>query len=272
MSPPLVLLVYSLKRVRTMVAVMGVLLGIFQVFLILVAGSIHRSQAFEQMGALMPPFVRELVGPAFTSLLSFQGIVCVGYFHVAVMGALIALSIVQGTTVSGEVESGFVDLILARPVSRHWMITRSIVVMMLSTLALLLMMMLGTWAGLKALAPVTAASPRPGLILSLAANLAVLMCCWHSIALAVASASRRRSVAGLLAGFLALAAFLLDYVARAWTPAASAGWLSPFRYYSPFELLMGKALPLGNILVLVGISLAGFGTAYVLFSRRDLMH
>ena len=96
MKGPLVLLAHSFKRVRTIVIAMGVLLVIFQVFLIIVARSIQRSNTFEQMGALMPPFVREMLGPSFASLMSFSGIVCLGYFHLAVMGSLVALSIATG--------------------------------------------------------------------------------------------------------------------------------------------------------------------------------
>jgi len=62
--------------------------------------------------------------------------------------------------------------------------------------------------------------------------------------------SRRRGSAGALAGLLALATFLLDYVARALEPAQSVAWLSPFRYYSPLDLIVGKALPAKNLMVL----------------------
>jgi ABC-2 type transport system permease protein len=88
--------------------------------------------------------------------------------------------------------------------------------------------------------------------------------------MAIGSASRRRSVAGALAGLIALATFLLDYVARAWPPAESVAWLSPFRYYSPFDLLMGRALAPSSVAVLAGVAVAGFGLAYLLFSRRDI--
>jgi ABC-2 type transport system permease protein len=249
-----------------------VLLAAFQVLLIIVASSIQRSNAFEQIGALIPPFARELMGPSFTSFMSFKGIVCLGYFHLAVMGSLVAVSIALATMPTSEIETGFIDLILSRPVARYWIITRSIIVATFCTVALLVMMMAGTWTGLKALAPRNVAWPAPNLILSLAINLGLLMLSWSGVAMAIGSASRRRSVAGALGGLLALATFLLDYVARAWQPAQSVGWLSPFRYYSPFELVMGTKLPPKNLFVLASIALTGFALAYVLFSRRDISH
>ena len=263
---------YSLKRVRTLVAAMSLLLAAFQVLLIVVAGSIQASDSFEQLSGLMPPFVRQLMGPAFLSLMSFSGIVCLGYFHLAVMGSLVGLAIALGTMPTSEIETGFMDLILSRPVARHWIITRSIIVMLMCTVTALTMMMLGTWVGLNQLAPEGVTWPTSHLILSLVINLAALMLCWNAIAMAVGSAARRRSAAGGLVGIAALAMFLLDYVARAWEPAERVAWLSPFRYYSPFELVMGDALSTKNLLVLSGIALCGYAMAYVLFSRRDISH
>jgi len=97
-----------------------------------------------------------------------------------------------------------------------------------------------------------------------------LMFCWSGIAMAIGSASRRRGVAGSIAGLLALATLLLDYVGRLWQPAEKVAWISPFRYYSPFELVMGTPLPPKHLWVLAAIAVSGIATAYVLFSRRDI--
>jgi len=272
MRGPLLLLTHSLKRVRGLIGVMGVLLAAFQVVLILVAGSIQNSGGFEQLMALQPPFVRELMGPAFTSVMSFAGIVCVGYFHVVVMGALVALSIALGTMPTSEIETGFIDLILARPLARHWIITRTIIVAVIASAGILALMQAGTWTGLYTLAPPRAAWPARHLMLSLVLNLGLLMLCWSGVAMAIGSAARRRGVAGAMAGFLALAMFLLDYVGRMWHPAERVAWLSPFRYYTPFDLVMGDPLPGKNVVVLCGIAVAGSVVAYVLFSRRDISH
>jgi hypothetical protein len=61
--------------------------------------------------------------------MSFSGIVCVGYFDLAMVIALLALAIALTTVPASEVETGFADLILARPIPRHWLITRTIVLL-----------------------------------------------------------------------------------------------------------------------------------------------
>jgi len=198
--------------------------------------------------------------------------VCRGYFHLPVMGTMVALSVALAPIPTSEIEAAFIDLILSRPLARHWIRTRTSIAMTLATAVLLSMMMAGTWTGLEALAPKSVKWPSVKLILSLAINLGLLMLCWSGVAMAIGSASRRRSVAGAFAGLLALATFLLDYVGRLWQPAESVAWLSPFRYYSPFELVMGNPLPSKNLVVLGGIAAEGFVTAYVLFARRDISH
>ncbi|MEP7271082.1 MAG: ABC transporter permease subunit [Acidobacteriota bacterium] len=270
MKGPLALLANSLRRVRFLVLTLGVLMAGFQILLTLVAGSIERSHGFGDLSALIPDFMQQIMGPAFVGLMSFGGIVCVGYFHLAVMGSLIGLVIAVATEPAAEIESGVMDLILSRPIARPWVILRSVVLLVICTVFVLLMMMLGTSAGLRLLAPVGAVWPTCQLIRSLAINLGVLMFCWGGITLAISSTCRRRSIAGALAGVLALTTFLLDYVARAWEPAESVAWLSPFRYYSPLDLVTGLGIPAKNLWVLGGIGVAGIAFAYWYFSRRDI--
>jgi len=266
----LALWVHSLKRVRILILIMGLLLAGFQVLLTLVAGSVYRSNAFGEMSKFIPDFMRQLMGPSFIALMSFSGIVCVGYFHIAVMGSLVGLTIALATEPASEIETGFIDLVLARPIARHWLISRSVALIFVCTVFTILMMMLGTWIGLYGLAPNGAEWPSPQLIQSLALNLGVLMLCWGGIALAISSVSRRRSVAGSTAGLLALSLYLLDYVARVWKPAETVRWLSPFMYYSPLDTVLGAMIPSHHLWVLSGIACAGFAFAYVSLSRRDL--
>jgi ABC-2 type transport system permease protein len=133
-------------------------------------------------------------------------------------------------------------------------------------------MALGTWVGLSKYAAKDAGWPSVELVGSLAFNLGLLMLCWAGIAMAIGCACRRRGAAGAIAGLLALTAYLTDYVGRAWKPADSVAWLSPFRYYTPFELVMGAPLPAKNVMVLGGIAVAGFGLAYLIYARRDISH
>jgi hypothetical protein len=143
------LIAQSLRRVRKFLLAAGVLLAGFQVVLILQANSIQTSNTFAQMGDMVPAFARDVLGPSFVAFLTFKGIVCLGYFHPVVMGALVSVSLTLATIPVMEIETGFIDLVLARPVARHWIVTRSILVALISTAYLLAMMAIGTWIGLS---------------------------------------------------------------------------------------------------------------------------
>lgn len=266
----LVLAGHSFRRVRTLVGVMSLVLATFQVLTSLMATTFQESGTFERLTALVPLFVRQLMGPSVIGMLSFTGVVCLGYFHFAVVGALVGLAIALATEPASEIDSGFADLVLARPVSRHAIIARSVVLVVACTVLVLVMMMLGTWAGLAWLAPARAVWPAPRLILSLAVNLGALMLCWGGMALAISAATRRRSVAASSAGVTALGLYLFDVIARVWRPAGRFAWVSPFHYYSPLELVLGRAINPSHLWVLAGVGVAGVIVAHFVYSRRDL--
>ena len=270
MTGTLVLIRHSWRRVRPLILLVAALLGAFQVIMILAARTLQTTGTLSQLAAMLPPVVRFIVGPALVSVMSFAGIAMVGYFHFVVVGALAALAITAGTEPAGEVETGFADLLLARPVPRSSLVTRSVAVLAAASAVVVGAMWLGTAVGLRWLTPPDVARPSWRLVLELGGNLWALMTCWGAVAILAAAASRRRSVAAATAGLLALAAFLLDYVARFWKPAAGLAWLSPFHYFGGMELLMGSTAVSRHITVLLGIAVVCVLAAYVAIRRRDI--
>ena len=96
------------------------------------------------------------------------------------------------------------------------------------------------------------------------------MTAWGGVSLAIAASAKRRAVAGTVAGVSALAAYLLDYLGRAWEPAQSISRLSPFRYFETMPIVMGEPLSLTNVAVLVGVGALGAAIGFVRFARRDI--
>jgi ABC-2 type transport system permease protein len=268
MTGPFLLFALALKRARTLLAATGLLLGAFQVLTAFIASSINPKE-FNELASLLPPFVRDILGPAVASVMSFNGIVCVGYFDLVIVIALLALAIALATLPASEIETGIVDLILSRPLPRHWIITRTIMLVMFSITLMLALMMAGTWIGLATFAGKIDAWPPASMIGSLALNLGLLTLCWSGIAMAFGAACRR-SVAGATTGLLALFTLLLDLVRSMWPPAEHFAWLSPFHYFVPFDVVMGRPLPMENLVVLWAIAMTGFTAAYFLFSQRDI--
>ena len=270
MHGTLTLLRHSLGRLRGLVAAMAVVVALFQVLLVRVAGTLQESSGFGGLAAFVPPFVRQMAGEALFTFMSFPGIVCLGYFHPMILAGLCGMVISAATEPAAEIETRFLDAILVRPVPRPAIVIRSVAQLLLLPAFVLLAMIAGTAAGLHWLAPPGVRTPGARLIAALAVNLWALLVCVGGWALAVAAASRRRSVAGTIAGVATLVLFLVDYLARAWKPADAVAWLSPFHYYRAMELLMGRPLALSNLAVLLVSGAAGMAVACLVFARRDL--
>ena len=270
MRATLVLAVHSLKRVRVVVAAMAVVLVGFQFLLTQVAVVLDRNQAFGALSSIVPDFLREVAGPSMLAFMSFSGIVALGYFHPIVLSSLLGLTIAVATEPAGEVESRFDDLMLTRPVARGAVIARTVIVMVVVVSGILALMTLGTWTGLRCCTPATVQRPSVALLRSLALSLGAVVWCWGGIALAAASAVRRRAVAAGLAGIAALAMYLVDYLGRVWDPLSRVSPFSPFHYFEPMTLITGSPLNTAHLAILFGIGAAGAGVGYVVFARRDL--
>jgi len=266
----LVLARHSFRRIRPIVVGMAIVLAGFQFLLTQVAVFLMRNQAFGLLSSLVPDFIRSLAGPSMVAFMSFGGVVALGYFHPVVLVSLLGLAITIGTEPAAEVETRFDDLTLARPMARHEVITRTVLLLVATIALLLIVMTAATWTGLTCCTPASAERPAFGLIRSLATALGAVVLCWGGIALAVAAGARRRATAAGLTAVTALAAYLVDYLGRVWDPARLAGRLSPFHYFEPMSLIAGEAASAANLVVLMTITLAGVAVGYARFSRRDL--
>lgn len=261
---------HSFARIRGVLLVLGLLLAGFQFLLVQVAAYFARENAFNQLSVLLPDFVRSMAGPSVLAFMSFGGIVSLGYFHPIVITTLVGLMISIATEPAGEVDGRFVDLVLARPITRGDAIARSVLVLLGAGGLMLLLMLAGTWVGLTCCTPPGADEPPRGLFISLALSLAAVMSAWGGVSLAIAASAKRRAVAGTVAGVCALAAYMLDYLGRAWEPAEAASRLSPFRYFETMPLVMGEPPNPTNIAILVGVGAVGALIGFIRFARRDI--
>jgi ABC-2 type transport system permease protein len=247
----------------------GVLAG-FQILLAALASWLRSQSGFSQLEGLVPPDVRQLMGQSLVTMLSVSGIVALGYFHTAIEAALVALVLVIGSEPADELDAGFVDLALSRPIARQALLARTLILMVSCPALVVGAMGLGTAVGARWVMPVSMAGPAPRLVLSLMLNLWALLMAWGGLAMAVAAASRKRSQVTSVVALAALAALLVDYLARAWTPIQRLAWLSPFHYFSPLDLVIGTSLAARDLAVLLGIGASGVLAAFVIYARRDL--
>jgi hypothetical protein len=257
----------TLGRVGRILSVLAVLLTLFQVSIVAVAASLQESHGFDRIAGLLPAFIQQGFGPALTS---FPGMAGLGFFEPLIVMLVVQFAIYLATEPAGDVESGLVDLILARPLPRHRLVTRSLLVMTGATVTLSMTMVLSLYASLWVLAPQVAAWPTPHVVFLLMAHLTAVAWCFGGAALAAAAWSRRRGLAQSAVAVAAVAFYLMEVVGEAWSRAAWASWLSPFHRFHGSGILSGQTNPGRDLTILGTLGLAGVLLAYWQFSRRDV--
>jgi ABC-2 type transport system permease protein len=261
------LVLRSFGRILSPFLSLAAILSGFQVALVAMASAFAESGNFERLVSLVPAVLAPAISPALTS---FDRMLTIGYFDVLIVMLVVQWAIYVGTEPAGEIESGLVDLVLARPVPRHRLVTRTLVVMMASTLVLALGMLAGMLLGLVMLAPVDAPWPEARLVGLMIAHLTLVAWCFGAAALAAAGWARRRASALAVVSIAAVALYLVDFLGLWWSPAESLARFTPFFYFHGGMLLAGADDPARNLLVLGSLTLAASLTAYARFARRDL--
>jgi ABC-type transport system involved in multi-copper enzyme maturation permease subunit len=264
---PTPLIAHSLRRRRGLIAALSLVLAAFQVFMILTARAFEEAGTFRQISAIMPAFVAQWTNMAAAS---FSGFVLFGYSHPIVLLFLIAVAVSIGTEPVGEIETRFVDVMLARPVPRLAVIVRTLVTLVLVTAIAAGSMLIASWLGLKWLTPPGARPPAGLVVLSLAANLSAIVLAWGAVALAIGCCVKRRATAAAAAGFLAFGTFVLDYSGKFWEAVRPYSRISPFHYFDPFAMIGGRALRTSDLLALGAMFTVSAVVAGVVYVKRDL--
>lgn len=226
---------------------------------------VRQSDAFTTFVENLPPAMLAVFGldPAtFLTAAGFLG----AYVYSLFAPLLILLFVIGAVTgeLAGEDKSGALDMLLATPVSRSRLLLEKAGAVGLATLGLVAVMTLGMLAA----NPVFAMDLPVSGVLAAGVSLWLLGALFGSLALAVGAFTGRPTVAGGVAGGVALVAWLINSFAGLfpWLEGPSAA--SPFTWYLAPDLLIG-GLNAGHLWLLVATAVLTVA-ATLLFARRDL--
>jgi ABC-type transport system involved in multi-copper enzyme maturation permease subunit len=246
------------------------LLTAFQIIIVGQASALEEAHSFGRMAELVPAFLQRGLGSQSMLLVTFKGTVAFGYFHPVAAVLVAVLAIYFATEPAHEVESGLVDLVLARAVPRHVVVTRSILLAAGAVIAAVLLMALGTQLGLRVFASPEFDAPSAATRARMLVHLAGVAWCFGGVALAIAAGARRWSTAFTTAALAAVVLYLVDFLAIGWPPMRAIAWISPFHYYPALSILAGTAPPWRNLGILLSTSVILCAIGYWRFNRRDL--
>ncbi|WP_405810919.1 ABC transporter permease [Streptomyces sp. NBC_00210] len=265
------LLWLALHRRRRMLAALALGMVVFETLIVVIANTIPPTQLFGGQGRTPPGAFKAFSGSTGdVSIASYPGLLGAGLVHpfwiamqLTVIGSLAAAA------VAADVESGTIELLMVRPVSRARLLAER-------TAALAIASVLLNAAATGTMAVGVLLSPRLHREVPITGvfSAGLLGCgfalCLTGFALAVSAVSRRRGQVVGATIALGSVGFAVNFVALAWSRAAPLRFVSPFHYYTPGDALADGTVPWASFGVLAGAGLAGLTAAFVLLARRDL--
>jgi ABC-type transport system involved in multi-copper enzyme maturation permease subunit len=260
----------SAAQMRYLALASLVLTVLLQLVLVGQAVSIQSSQSFASVANLIPSFIGRGLGNDALLLASFKGTVMLGYFHPLPCVLIPAVAMYAATAPAYEVESGLVDLILARSLPRALVLTRSLTVAVLYAAAAAGAMAFGTAVGVFAFDAARYDVPAAGLITRLLLHVFAVACCFAGFGLLAGVCATRWTTAFVSGVVTAVAAYLVDFLSLGWPVFRWAAYLSPYRYYHAFAIASGTAREARDYSVLFGAAALFTVAAYWQFQRRDL--
>ena len=198
-----------------------------------------------------------------------EGYIAVFFRHPLLLIVLAAYAIAAASTaLAREVEHRTILILLARPLERyHLVLSRGMA--SLSGLALLVVALLaGTLVGVVLKGLGDSVDALPFLIAGVNALCLAAAIVAYSYLFSALSNDGGRAI--LLSTGLTLAFFFLDYISVLVDVLEPVGLLSVFHYYDPLALTLDASFPVLHVGLLLAVAAAAFGTAVVVFQRRDI--
>ncbi len=216
--------------------------------------------------AFMPPAFRAILAEALANF-SAAGMIGFSYAHPFAVLLMSAWAVrVPCGALAGEIGTGTMDLIAARPLPRVALAGTALAALLLGLAIIVAAGWAGTSIGLWT-------QPIQGIVATHFLRVAVaqwlLFAAFGSVALLLSSLARAGGTAMAWATALIAGSFALDYVARAWEPIRFLRPLSLFARFSP-QQITAAGLAWSDAAVLLGVCIVAAGGALIVFSRRDL--
>jgi ABC-2 type transport system permease protein len=228
---------------------------------------------FQMLLRLIPEDWQKLSGVPLAEVATHAGRVALAFVDpIVILGATV-WGVTRGSdVVSGPLERGTMEMVLAAPVRRTAVYASHAAATIAGGAVACGVLLAGLWSAV-ALGP-WSASLEPARFAPAVANVFGLVVCMAGVAgLVSAAGSHRSRTIGIMCGFYVLS-LLLKLVGRLSGRLGWAGWLSVFTAYEPQRLVSGTAeawwLVARYDAVLIGIGLAGYLVGALIFARRDL--
>lgn len=228
---------------------------------------------FQLLLRLIPEDWQRLSGVPIAEVALPAGRVALAFIDPVVVLAATAWGVTRGSdAVSGQLERGTLEMVLAAPVSRAAVFVTQALAVTAGAAVLCGILLASVWTAV-AFGP-WAGTVAPSRFVPAVANVFGLMVALGGVTAAVSAAdSHRWRTIGILCGFY-VCSLLAKLVGRLSDTFGWVGWLSFLGAYEPQRLVGGTAESWATLAcydgALLGLGLLGYVVGAVAFARRDL--
>ncbi|NBV44781.1 MAG: hypothetical protein EBR86_03880 [Planctomycetia bacterium] len=257
---------------RVLVLSLVALWGVFPWLFIWLSAQIQLS-AFQGLLSFIPKDWQKLSGVPFAEVATPAGRVALAFVDPVVVLAATVFGITRGSdAVSGQLERGTLEMVLAQPLQRRAFFVSQAAATVAAAAVLCGVLLASVWSAVT-LGP-WAGEVEPARFVPPVANVFGLIVCIAGLATCVSAADSYRSrTIGILCAFY-VTSLLAKLVGRFVGWLGWVGWLSIFNAYEPQRLVgdggSGWWLVAGYDAILLGIGLAAYVVGGMIFVRRDL--
>ncbi|MGW2375770.1 MULTISPECIES: ABC transporter permease subunit [Kitasatospora] len=260
----------ALHRRRRMLLTLLIAMVVFEVLIVVIAGTVPTNEVFGARRTPPGAFKAFSGSSGDVSIASYPGLLGAGLTHpVWIALQLTVIGSLGAAAVAADVESGTIELLMTRPVSRRRLLAERAGALIAASVLLNAAATLAVSLGVAFSPKLRAAVPEGGVFAAGLLGCALTFCLIGPV-LAVSALSRRRAHVVGAAVVLGAGGFALNFIALAWSPAGPLRYLSPFHYYAPGDALAHGGVPWTSPTVLLGVGLLGLLAAFRLLERRDL--
>jgi ABC-2 type transport system permease protein len=245
---------------------------------------------FQDSGKL----VQTLMGGETVHIDRIADLLSVGYVHPLAQTILCIWAIGRAAgAITGEIDRGTMELLLAQPLARYRVVLAHLCVDLVTIPLLCAGMWGGTWLGtstvgiLQVGAPIDTPEPRvdPFAFGPSLWNVGLLVLAVSGYTMWLSACGRFRGRVMGIAVLVTLVQFLVNVIGQLWDGAAFLRPFTVFYYFQPQQIILSRrwTVELGqvwnggqplfslNVLaVLLAVAVIGYGLAFWTFSRRDL--
>lgn len=247
----------------------AIVIAALQFFIIWLITTLDYAPIFAAFLQQLPPRVQVLFDSQFFTAFSVKGALAFGLIHplVLILMAINAINI-PGRHITGEIETGTLELLLAYPVKR----TRLILTLWLSACVNLFLIVVVALVGSFS-AVVIFHKFTPDLLLRMVqiiTNLWLLFVLVMSYTLVIATFGKEGSKTGACSGGLLLVIYFIYYLSTLWPAIAFTKPANIFTYYQPQKIILGHWSFGMNVQILGLLIVICLILSIIQFNRRDI--